>query len=134
MRKDEEILRKYPLITICHSEIDYQPPEFELDIGNKNRFALNLLQGYYLEMNNGKQASFLDDNEREVCEQAYAIREYSPHSRLIAVSSKAILFHGEKGFYSKGWGDLDETDAVFLGEDLEEILKDETLLNKLFDY
>lgn len=134
MKKYEEILRRYPLITICHSEIDYQPPESELDIGNKNRFVLNLLQGYYLEMNNGKQASFLDDNERAVYEQAYAIREYCPHSRLIAVSSKAILFHQEKGFYSKGWGDLDETDAVFLGEDLEEILKDDVLLNKLFDY
>lgn len=134
MSKIQKILKEFPLIVECLFELDCEPKESKLSIDNNNNKTLNLLQGHYLELSSGKQASFLDDKEREEYEHSYEIKKYCPNSTLIAVSSVAILFHEKFGFYSKGWGDLDESDADFLGLNLAKILKNEMLIDKLFDY
>lgn len=133
--KERLIRLHFPLIKETHFELSYVPSEFSKPIpDNRNDFTLDTLKGFYIETENGMQASFLDGNGMVELEECYHVTNSMPNSRLIAISSQAILLTENKGFCKKDYGDLDESDAVYLGFDLFAILNDPLLIEELLDY
>ena len=132
MKKNIE--EKYPYFRELEYTLDYLSGKTDLRLPEEDKAVVNELQGYYVELESGRQATFLDDRLRCEYEESYHIRTYCPNSRLIAISSVAILWHKEFGYYTKGWGDLDENDAHYVRKTLREIACNLELLETILDY
>lgn len=133
--KEQLIRQHFPLFKEIHFDMKIFPSQVPLVGTNiKTHFTQDILNGFYVEIENGMQANFLDGRELSEYEEGYEVRKYMPNSKLIAISSQAILFTEGKGFCKKEYGDLDESDAVYLGFDLYAILNDPVLIEELLDY